>query len=452
MNEHRGHQDYITKEERLSVVLVITLPPKERDQLHDREQEMIGLLDTAGCDVVALATQHLAKPINRSYIGKGKIEEVRQLCELHQADEVVFDVELSPSQARNLSKTITVPIIDYSALILHIFVQNARTHQAKLAVELAQLEYNRSRLKRLWDHLDRIKAGTNMRGPGEKQLETDKRLIDIRIQELKSKLAEIEERKERTITARKDAFKVALVGYTNAGKSSLMNALTDANTLAQDRLFATLDTRTTQLELDRLHNIVLSDTVGFIRKLPPTLISSFHATLAEVIEADLLIHVVDASLPSMEEQINSVEEVLSTIGADSVPTIMAFNKVDLHHSPTVLLAFKHHYKGSVAISTKTEDGLDLLRERILEHVRDKSSLLQVRYSISNGAVDAFLRRRATIIQETFTNEYAELVIEADEHLNAELHDNEALTITEVIIEADGTVLPKPERFSFEFNK
>ena len=440
---------YSTATPRLRVVLVIAMAPDEREQYQDREHEMKSLLDTAGAEVCAVANQFLAKLSNATLIGSGKIEEVRRLVEVHQADEVIFDCDLSPSQERNLERQLRTHVVDYSSMILHIFAQNAHSHQAQLAVELAQLEYNRSRLKRMWTHLDRIKAGTNMRGPGEKQLEVDRRLIDKRIAELKHKLHTIEARKERTIAAR-DGVKVCLVGYTNAGKSSLMNALTGKGVLAQDRLFATLDTRSARLELDRRYNVVLSDTVGFIRKLPHDLIASFHATLSEVREADLLLHVVDASLPSIEEQITSVDVVLSEIGAQDIPTIMVFNKVDLDHSEVVLLAFKQHYPGSVLVSAQNGDGLERLRNRIIEHVESRISLLRVSYDIANGALDAFLRRRAKIRHEDFTETHGMLVIEADQQLREELRGHPELQM-EVVVEAgEGEYKAKPERFEFRF--
>ncbi|NRA36998.1 MAG: GTPase HflX [Planctomycetes bacterium] len=435
-NKDSGHCNL---DEPFKVILVMTLPPNKRELMNDRIHELTGLLDTAGCRVVATCSQHLQKPVTATYIGKGKIEEICQLVEQHQADEVVFDIDLTPSQGRNLSKYIEVPIIDYSALILHIFSQNARTHQAKLAVELAQLEYHKSRLKRLWSHLDRIKAGTNMRGPGEKQLEVDRRLLTDRIRDLNEKLNDIELRKERAIDSRSDCFKVCLVGYTNAGKSSLMNALTDADVLAEDRLFATLDTRTSKLDIDRKQEIVLSDTVGFIRELPHQLIASFHATLAEVVEADLLLHVVDASIPSMEEQILAVEEVLEKVGAKDVPSIMVFNKIDREHSKTILMAFKHRFKGSVGTSAHSREGLDILCDRIRDEIDKGISLLEVRYAMVNGAVDAFLRSRATIVKEDYTEDEIVLVIQADPRLSGEVHEHPELTVREVRIDDNGDV-------------
>lgn len=444
-NTHKGHNNV---DEPFKVVLVMTLPPNKREFMNDRIQELTGLLDTAGCVVAVTCSQHLQKPVSATYIGKGKIEEICELVEQYQADEVVFDVDLTPSQGRNLSKYITVPIIDYSGLILHIFSQNARTHQAQLAVELAQLEYHKSRLKRLWDHLDRIKAGTNMRGPGEKQLEVDRRLITTRIKDLNEKLNDIAQRKERAIGSRNDCFKICLVGYTNAGKSSLMNALTTADVLAEDRLFATLDTRTSKLEIDRKQEIVISDTVGFIRELPHQLIASFHATLAEVLEADLLLHVVDASIPSIEEQIIAVEEVLEKIGAKDIPTVMVFNKIDREHSQTILMAFKHRFKGSVATSAHSGQGLDTLRDHIRAEIDKGITLLEVRYPMINGAVDAFLRSRATIIQEDYTEEDIVLIIQADPRLSGEVKEHPDLTCREVRINDDGEVIEVKEKASF----
>ena len=411
-----------TEEEPPRAILVLTVPPSERHLETEREDEMLALLDTAGVVVVGIARQHLAKPVGPTYVGKGKLEEVRQMAEEGRADEIVFDAELSPSQERNIEKMVERHVVDYTALILHIFASNARTHQAKLAVELAQLEHNRSRLKRLWTHLDRIKAGTNMRGPGEKQLEVDRRLIDIRIRELKDKLDNIEQRKERAISSR-ECFKVCLVGYTNAGKSTLMNALTDADVLAQDRLFATLDTRTSRLHVEDKRDMTLSDTVGFIRKLPHKLIASFHATLAEVIEADLLLHVVDASQPGMEEQIGAVEEVLAEIGADSVPTVMVFNKIDKPHSETILLAFHRRYRGSVTVSAVTGDGLDDLRAAILREANAHIKTVAVKFPISDGSIDAFLRRSTTVLDEDYGAEFVRLRIEADDKLLGQLRDH-----------------------------
>lgn len=420
----------------IRVILVLTVPPAERHLEGERRAEMTALLDTAGCSVVGEICQHLARPISSTYIGSGKCEEARALAEEHEADEIVFDCELSPSQERNLERAIDCKVIDYTALILHIFARNAHSHQAQLAVELAQLEHNRSRLKRLWTHLDRMKAGMNMRGPGEKQLEVDRRLVDTRIADLKDKLADIERRKVRAIAGREDCFKICLVGYTNAGKSTLMNALTDAGVLAQDRLFATLDTRTARIEdIESRRQIVLSDTVGFIRKLPHGLIASFHATLAEALEADLLLHVVDASHPAMDEQASTVEQVLATIGADHIPTLLAFNKVDLGHSPTLLLAYQRRHKGSVACSALTGQGIEELREAIRREAHRSLTIISVRFPIGDGAMAAFLRRRVRVLDEQYDEQYALFRLECDERLRREIA---AHPQAEILPDADPT--------------
>jgi GTP-binding protein HflX len=424
-----------TSQVTIPVVLVLTIPPDERELEKEREAEMRSLLETAGRTVVALCVQHLQKPVSGTYIGSGKVEELHELVDGHGAQQAVFDVQLSPRQQRNLEEEIECAVLDYDELILDIFARNARTSQAMLAVELAQSEYDKARLKRMWTHLDRQTVGGASgtgsgfkAGPGEKQIELDRRQVRKRIQDLKAKLLEIEGRKVRAVQSRTEAFNVALVGYTNAGKSTLMNALTKAGVLAEDRLFATLDTRTAQLFLDRFHNVVLSDTVGFIRNLPTTLIASFHATLAEVREADLLLHVVDASSSVMESQIATVEGVLETIGAEGVPTIMVFNKIDRCYSKTILLAYRRRYKQSAAISALTGDGLDQLKEMIKATIASRSRQVQVRFPLTDGALDAFVRSRAQVTAEAYEDDQAVLTISADERLLAELKANPNLVV------------------------
>jgi GTP-binding protein HflX len=409
------------------VVLVMTPKPDERELEGERESEMRSLLDTAQRSVVATCVQHLAKPTPATYIGSGKVDELKRLMADHGAHEAIFDVQLSPRQQRNLEEELEATVLDYDELILDIFARNARTKQAMLAVELARLEYTKSRLRRMWTHLDRQSVGGSsgmgsggLTGTGEKQIEMDRRQVRKRIQDLRDRLAEIEARKDRAVAGRASAFNVALVGYTNAGKSTLMNALTSAGVLAENRLFATLDTRTARLELERNVNVVLSDTVGFIRNLPPTLIASFHATLAEVREADLLLHVVDASSPIMEEQIAAVESVLKTIGADAVPVVMVFNKIDRVYSKTILLAFRRRYKQAVSVSALKGEGLDQLREVIRATASRRLRTIRVRFPVGNGALDSFVRARATVTAEQYGEDSAELTLEADERLVHEL--------------------------------
>jgi GTPase len=424
-----------TQQATIPVVLMLTLHPDERDQEKEREAEMRSLLDTAGRSVVGTLVQHVQKPAPGTYIGTGKVEELKELAVTSGAQQVVFDVQLQPRQQRNLEEQVECAVLDYDELILDIFARNARTNQAMMAVELAQAEYDKARLKRMWTHLDRQTVGGSSgsgsgfkAGTGEKQIEMDRRQVRKRIQDLRGRLKEIAARKDRAVQTRSEAFNVALVGYTNAGKSTLMNALTNAEVLAQDRLFATLDTRTAQLYLDRHHNVVLSDTVGFIRKLPPTLIASFHATLAEVREADLLLHVVDSSSAVMEQQIAAVEEVLKTIKADEVPVVMVFNKMDKAYSKTILLAYRRRYKESVAISALTGAGLDQLKDLIRTHIDRRSRKVNVRFPVTDGALDAFVRSRAQVLEEKYDDDDAVLTIVADERLMAELAANPNLVL------------------------
>ncbi|MEE9414238.1 MAG: GTPase HflX, partial [Acidimicrobiales bacterium] len=273
-----------------SAILVgVHLP--EASILDDGLAELAGLVETAGATIVGRMTQNRKAPDKTTYLGRGKVEELGLLVEASDADIVVFDNDLSPAQIRNLEQAIGVKVLDRTEVILDIFSTRAQTHESRLAVELAQLEYSLPRLKRMWTHLSRMKMGVGMRGPGEKQLETDRRLVEKRITDLRNNLKQIEKRKEREVAARGDRMTVSLVGYTNAGKSTLMNTLTEATVLAEDKLFATLDTRTKRWHLPGWGPVLLSDTVGFIRNLPHRLIASFKATLEEARQADLLIHV-----------------------------------------------------------------------------------------------------------------------------------------------------------------
>ncbi|MEX0613736.1 MAG: GTPase HflX, partial [Pirellulales bacterium] len=342
-----------------SAVLVgVELP--DRQAARDNLDELAGLVETAGTEVVGRITQRRATPDQTTYLGKGKVEQLQLMVRATDADAVIFDNNLSPAQTRNLERELGVKVLDRTEVILDIFSTRARTHEARLAVELAQLEYSLPRLKRMWTHLSRIKAGVGMRGPGEKQLETDRRLVERRIVELRGELSRVLRRKEREVAARSDHMTVSLVGYTNAGKSTLLNMLTGADVLAEDKLFATLDTRTRRWQLPGWGPVLLSDTVGFIRDLPHSLIASFKATLEEARQADLLLHVADASNPAAMEQISAVYKVLEDLDINQKDTILVLNQIDAIEGLGTLAMLTERYPNAIPISARTGEGLGRL--------------------------------------------------------------------------------------------
>ena len=299
----------------------------------DAELEELGLLaQTAGLTPIARVVCKRKAPDAALFIGSGKAEEIKELAEMHRASEVIFDQSLSPAQQRNLERTLDMAVYDRTFLILEIFAQRARSHEGKLQVELARLQYLSTRLVRRWSHLERQTGGAGVRGgPGEKQIELDRRMISESIKRTRERLAKVQKQRgtQRRQRERRETFNISLVGYTNAGKSSLFNALVKARAYAADQLFATLDTTTRSLYLgDARRQVSISDTVGFIRDLPHGLVDAFKATLQEAIDADLLLHVVDASNPHYPEQMAEVQTVLKEIGADSVPQLIVFNKID----------------------------------------------------------------------------------------------------------------------------
>ena len=302
-------------------------------QTMERTEEYLAelefLLETAGGRCMKKVIQRLDRPDTRTYVGSGKLEEIKEYKQALEADFVIFDDELSPAQLRNLEKELECRILDRTTLILDIFAKRARTSIAKTQVELAQLQYMLPRLTRMWTHLERQRGGIGMCGPGETQIETDRRLIKEKISLLKQQLASIDKQKTLQRKNRESLVRVALVGYTNVGKSTLMNVLSKSDVFAENKLFATLDTTVRKVVVDNLP-FLLTDTVGFIRKLPTQLVESFKSTLDEVVEADLLLHVVDISHPGHEEQIAAVNQTLEEIGAADKPTIMVFNKIDAY--------------------------------------------------------------------------------------------------------------------------
>ncbi len=339
--------------------------------------ELALLAESAGDAPVAKVTARRKAPDAALFVGSGKADEIKDLVTLYQAHGVIFDQTLSPAQQRNLERHLGVEVLDRTGLILEIFGARARSHEGKLQVELARLEYLSSRLVRRWSHLERQRGGVGHRGgPGETQIELDRRMIDQKIKSLKERLAKVKKQRntQRRSRERAGAFRVSLVGYTNAGKSTLFNALTKAGTYAANQLFATLDTTTRQLYLaEAQRSVTLSDTVGFIRDLPHTLVESFEATLQEAAEADLLLHVVDGASPHLHEQITEVLRVLNSIGAGDLPQLLVFNKADLLEPHQVPRQWRDHFPLNdsrtverVFVSAQTGEGLPVLREVIAD--------------------------------------------------------------------------------------
>ena len=356
--------------------------------------ELARLVDTAGADVVGRISQQIAAPTPGYLIGEGKVEEVRQRVADLGATLVIFDEELTPTQGANLERELTVRVMDRAEVILDIFSTRARSHEAKLQVELAQLEYLLPRLTRMWTHLSRIRGGIGLRGPGETQLETDRRMIRKKIQGLREKLRDVE-RHRRTVRAGREALlNVALVGYTNAGKSSMLRALSGEHEIVvEDRLFATLDTLTRVVDIGEGHRARLTDTVGFIRKLPHQLVASFRATLEELREADLMLHVVDAAHPEWEDHMTVVEEVLAELDLADVPVVPVFNKVDLLPDPVGFASrARHAWPDSVQATTLRIDGLAALKSRLREAAQRARPLVTVRVPPGDGARLAELYR------------------------------------------------------------
>lgn len=335
--------------------------------IDERLSELKLLAASAGGSVEAVVFGRRPRPDPALFAGRGKVEEIAEALRAHEADLVIFNHALSPAQQRNLERTLGHRVVDRTALILDIFALRARSHEGKLQVELAQLSHLATRLVRGWSHLERQKGGIGLRGPGETQLETDRRLLGNRVKLLKTRLGKIEKQRltRRRARERRDVLSVSLVGYTNAGKSTLFNALTKAGSYAADQLFATLDTTSRRLFVGS-GNVVLSDTVGFIRDLPHALVAAFKATLEETAQADLLLHVVDSASEDRDAQILAVNEVLAEIGAADVPQILVWNKIDLTHASAAVERDDCDKIRRVLLSARTGEGLDLIRAALAE--------------------------------------------------------------------------------------
>lgn len=392
-----------TNERERAIVVGLVSGKIRKEKVEEYLEELILLADTAGADVCHTITQERERINSATFIGSGKAEEIGKLVEEEQIDLVIFDDDLSPVQIRNLEKCINCKILDRSGLILDIFASRAKSKEAMTQVELAQLQYHLPRLTRQWTHLSKQYGGVGTKGPGETQIETDRRAIRTRISNLKEKLQRINSEREIQRKGRKELPRVALVGYTNAGKSTLLRLMSGADVLVEDRLFATLDATVRQVDLGPGKTILLSDTVGFIRKLPPHLIASFRSTLAEVSEADILLHVIDISHPHYREHIAVVEDTLEDLNASGKPTIHVFNKIDKLSDRSLVLELKDDYVSSVFISAHRGISISSLTDK-LRDMLDRDVIEQtLRVQQSDYGTISKLHEIAEIIEQQYEN-------------------------------------------------
>jgi len=390
-------------------VLVAGVLPGEIEPEEEPLAELRRLAETAGAAVVGELVQKLRAPAPRTFIGKGKVAELKRLAAGLDARTAIFDNELTPAQLGNIEKATGLKTVDRAELILGIFASRARSRQAKLQVGLAQMEYLLPRLPRMWSHLERQTGGIGVRGgPGERQIEVDRRQIRRRIKSLKDTLGEISERRERTVASRDDSYNVSLIGYTNAGKSTLLNALTDADAFVEDRLFATLETKTKRLKLEGGYKVLLSDTVGFIRRLPHDLIESFHATLEEARTADLLVHVVDGSAPAAAREMAAVDGVLSELGIAETDRLVVFNKLDAVADRALLRRMMELHPGSVAISARTGEGLAGLRQAVTEHAAGGSDSVHLSVHAADGRALSYIAQHGFETSRSYDGDRIEI--------------------------------------------
>lgn len=364
--------DVGTKPRERAIILAVIRKGSDPDVVREHLDELALLLDTAGADVATRVTQERDRPDVAMALGKGKVEEVTELVTETGASMVVFDDDLSPVQVRNLEKAFNVKVLDRAGVILDIFAARARSAEARTQVELAQLEYLFPRLTRMWTHLSKQFGGVGTKGPGETQIETDRRMYRIRIQRLREKLREIDTQRAVQRRSREGLPRFALVGYTNAGKSSLLKAITAADVYIENRLFATLDTTVRAFELPSGQRALLSDTVGFIRKLPAQLVASFRSTLAEAMEADVIVHVVDVTSPHLREHIDIVHRTLTELGVEQRPMLMTFNKVDALEDRLLMQDLESEFPGCVFVSAERGINLQRLLVRMQESFEETS--------------------------------------------------------------------------------
>jgi len=391
----------LTNQPETAIVVGVITKQNRRSQVGEYLDELTLLADTAGAQVLHKIIQDRERIDSATFIGSGKAKEIGEIVDREQINLVIFDDDLSPVQVRNLEKYIKCKILDRSGLILDIFASRAKTKEAMTQVELAQHQYFLSRLTRQWTHLSKQYGGVGTKGPGEQQIETDRRAIRARISHLKEKLESINKEREVQRKGREEYPRVAMIGYTNAGKSTLIKLLSGANVLIEDRLFATLDTTVRMVSLSSSKNILLSDTVGFIRKLPSHLIASFKSTLAEAAEADILLHVIDISHPKFEEQITVVNGILEELHAADKPTILVFNKIDKLRDRSIIHEVTTQYKDSVFISAERGINISSLKEKLLQ-ILDSGT---VNYTLTIQQLDYRTIAKLYEIADIMTKEY-----------------------------------------------
>jgi GTP-binding protein HflX len=401
--------DYTEHKQKQEKAILVGLYGSNTHRIKAEEyiDELEMLLMTAGGLTIEKILQNRDKPDPSTYIGKGKLEELSGLAKAQNADLIIFDDDLTPTQARNIERVTNTKILDRSGLILDIFAYRAQTAAAKTQVELAQLQYMLPRLTRMWTHLSKQKGGIGTKGPGETQIETDRRLIGKRIAVLKEKLIKLDRQRTTQRKGRAENTRMALVGYTNVGKSSLLNSLTRTNVLAENKLFATLDSTIRKYETPNT-SILLSDTVGFIRKLPHHLVTSFKSTLDEIRESDVLIHVMDASSEAVAEYKAVVDDTLKSIDANKRPTILVFNKIDLIKEPEKLVELKREYPEAVFISAQSGIGLEALENKIEEFSMSDYSRKEMFIPLTNFKAISFVFDNAEVLFKKYHDEEIEL--------------------------------------------
>ncbi len=407
---HRTHIIQTHAEQERCILVGLATPLTHRHQVEEHIQELASLAHTAGAQVINSIIQDRKAPDSAYFIGRGKADELAVRISEEDIDLVIFDDELAPAQARNLEQLTKVKVLDRTGLILDIFAAHAQTKQARTQVELAQLNYLLPRLTRQWTHLSRQVGGIGTKGPGETQLETDRRLVRNRIAHLQATLKKIERQKAMQRKNQQVFFRAALVGYTNAGKSTLMNALTNAGALVEDKLFATLDTTTRKMVLGEGLHLMLSDTVGFIRKLPHDLIASFKTTLAQAIEADLLIHVVDVSHPKFDEHISVVNQTLRELEIGEKPVLLVLNKVDLLDNVSLLGALQHKFPDALFISAAKKIRLEKFKNRVSDIINQRYLIRTVSLPHQKSHLQNSIAKFGHIIERQYHDDETILVV------------------------------------------